>query len=210
MNIQVRDLIMHNALRYNLTPFWDDFTGSDGDPVNSTLWTRTIGNCTILNNKLRMDCTSVQTHQITSNFLLTDNFDIQIDYDYISGANNYYYAYVYVETVAPATYFYCQFGIRYYSSGHRLVAYIPGFTGELYGTFVDDRKIRVIRNCATQTLTFYRWTGTAWVQYYTLSHATIPITPMRVRLRMWVDNYYPDTIYDWDNFKITGGNAYYP
>jgi len=201
----------NNQLRYNLTPFWDDFTGSDGDPVNSTLWTRTIGDCTILNNKLRMDCSVAgkRTQQITSKFLLTDNFDIQIDYDYISGAGNYYYANMYFETVSPATYFYGYVGLRYYS-GHKTVGTFQNVSGDFYETWSDNKKIRVVRNVAQQRFTFYRWTGTSWFAFYTATHASVPITPMRVRLRMWVDNYYPDTIYDWDNFKITGGNAYYP
>jgi hypothetical protein len=191
--------------KYNLTPFWDDFTGTDGDVPNTTRWTRSQGDGRIYNNKFRQDIiTSGAKEQLYSKFVMEGNFDCQTDYDRILGAAYSFYCMFRVETVSPAAAWHAELQVYYTYSQLRLRASTPAGAKDI--AYVDPGKFRIRRNGSN--MYFYVWRSGDWVLEYTETSG-VPTTPMRVRYYTTNDN-WPSVTVDWDNFKITGGNAYYP
>jgi hypothetical protein len=81
------------SMRYPSFSKDDDFTGSDDDPPDSTLWTVSDpgGYISIQSNALQFSCpaSTTATSYIESKFPIYDNFDVQIDFNITSYDPNY-------------------------------------------------------------------------------------------------------------------------
>ena len=187
----------------------DNFTASSGSYPDSDRWySSDSGYPTIINNKLRYDCTGL-TYGAGSNFKISGDFDIQIDFDlvlYPSTDRWYFQLQVsdgYGGSQAKTLYAI----IEYTSSVRRYRAYEnDGGSYATRGTSTTSDtsgKIR-ITNTSGQ-LEMWRWAG-SWISVGSTSFSDADM-PMTVSLRGGSATGNPHMILDVDNFTVNAGRV---
>ena len=182
----------------------DDFTGTDSDPPNTTLWRLPI-TASILSNKLRITNSSLKTGEVISKFILSGDFDVQIDYTNI----------VYPNIAGWSASFQCVNLVnskivqntRRYDSGQKYHAeYNDGSWHTIASVATSDisGKLRLVRSGNSVTCYYY---NSGWISLgsYTSfgSEATYFILNMA-----YYSPYTAGTV-DYDNFIINSADAKY-
>ena len=185
----------------------DDFTGNDGDPPNIALWNQNNTSRAIVNNTLRFAGSNVNS-VTNSNFYLSGDFDIQIDYNLVQW------------NVPSAEWNVLRFLIRdpvtaqywglyrtiYPSANERHEYYVPEGNGSAI-TAQTSGKFRFTR--ASGVITLYYWSGTQWewngntAGYVSSTNST---NNLYVSLN---DTGEASTTNEWyyDNFKINSADS---
>lgn len=146
----------------------DDFDGTDEDEADARLWDVANNSATgiveILTNKLRLSIPSTSSDEsivLTSKYLLTGDFDIQIDYDLISYDPPSSSLSRLVDFRLEMDTGYFQIYVQMDSSGdHDTITASPADSWTLHETVYETGKLRIKR--VGSTVTTYYWTGTQW------------------------------------------------
>lgn len=205
-NIDIRSIL--TELDYGVVT-GDDFTGVNGEAPNTYLWSPITGSLSIESNKLRSVITNaIQNNKTGSNFKISGDFDIQVDYTLVSVTsidtwNVRLYAFTenYDDNIDIAR--------RYGSGDFYFDSYNVdggGYTTNSTATTNTTGKLRLRR--VGSTVTSYYWGGSDWV---TLSASL-----------SWVFDDVTVSIYcntattaqshtaDFDNFTVNSGTLYWP
>jgi hypothetical protein len=205
-----------DELDYAFSPN-DTFSGTNGDPPDATRWTAPNvsagASAEINNNKFRMSVGSGATRsaQTYTTYYLQGDFDVQVDFDIISGPNtNNWWASLTAHTTEPdwADKHRAIFYREYTGSTHRFL--FQSYDGS-YHTEASQAesstsgKMRVTRVGASWTC--YYDTGGGW---QTMGPATFINKTGPVHMRLRVENGTPGdplVTWDWDNFTVTSGTV---
>jgi hypothetical protein len=156
---------------YNKSDYYDDFTGTNGDPPDIDKWTETdpTNLMDIQSNKLHFDGEGSGNPRpyITSTFKFDGNyaFDIQIDFDLLtwispSTNDNYVRFYIYADGGSPYTYMARQQGTG--GATNRMRLYGGSGTNDFAWNYTGTTgKFRFTWN-GSSTLKAYVWTGSQW------------------------------------------------
>ena len=202
----------------------DDFTGDNGDPPDPVLW-RSAGHdlettgysVEINNNKLRATVPNDSndfTSEIRSNFILSGNFDIQIDYakvssDAPSSGRSYPASLVLTDFVS-------WIGIRLTHETDDSQDVWVGGTGVLTDTGAGETftsgKFRIKRSGSDFTLWYWNgsdwtWKGSAGGKIYSGSSIGSNDVDVRIECNGDIDG---GSVTDFDNFTITTGTIEWP
>jgi hypothetical protein len=202
--------------------FWDtftgdDFTGTNGDLPNETVWTvqdgAGSGNIVrIFNNALRSSLAGdLSTFTLTtSTFDLTGDFDIQIDWDVDTGpaVNNWGFSLRVEITDGPGVGYSCLLS-RLYAAGQKIryTRINPGTTVSDVGTVVTSGKFRFTR--VAGAFQGFHDVGGGWVNSYPAAFFT-DTNDLRVRFQSSNGELDPAAVFDYDNFLINSGTVVAP
>jgi len=189
----------------------DTFTGTTGDSPDQTKWT---GTALINNNKLRFDRTA-GTRWIDSRFLLEDDFDIEIDVDFVDDPEvlSWYY---HLTIRNPVNNYFAQFEYGMFSQ-------LPGPAQQLGTRFrwnggggnndTDAQdgaqttgKWRFTRVGSTVS-GYYDYDGGGWVKLDDDTGGSVGTNPVEVIMGISWWTGLPDAIVDIDNFTVTSGTV---
>jgi hypothetical protein len=195
----------------NTLSFWDDFTGNDSDPPDSLRWVRSPSLYVYINNNmLRTEAKSNYAGgigKVTSNFRLSGNFEIVVDFEQI---NTISYAYASFRLVDPFSSWWGEIRFYRYSTTSRVQSSTSLESRSSGLSFTNNRKFKIIRNYNVPYFQTYYWNGSAWVEYsegYWRFTTGIPTGPLRVELMATNHNSSSLFKWNWDNFKIIRGTA---
>jgi hypothetical protein len=185
------------------------FSGTNGSLPDKDLWTvSSIQKVFINDNNLRLIGTT--TEYCESNFLLSGNFDIQVDINDVSGQENnswsiqlrlHWVSDVYTNTVSVYK--------AWTGNSYKFVAdYNINGTANVISSIsnsTNPSKLKIYRISSTCYFSF--WDGTTWTS---LGSYTTTIYDMQIRLisARW-DN-YPSATLDFNNFIINEGVIVWP
>ena len=196
------------------------FTGTDGDQPDTKWWIdNTIpgesgGIANIYNNTLRVNPSSGTTNFYRrSAFMLRGDFDIQIDFEVVTG---------------PATNaWFLNFGLRDWRSSYNLTElwyeYNTAYRWNarhrkanaavaMFGTpeveTVSTSKMRAVRTGTSVEL--FRWNGTGWTSYATCADAGISDDDTQIFLQAMVNTGNPTIDCRFDNLVINSGTLIWP
>ena len=193
----------------------DDFTGTDGDAPDDELWSITndsaSGTIQINSNKLRISIPNTandESIQSVSKFLLSGDFDVQIDYEEISkNAPS-------SSTSYPAAFSYNNFkgdyGVlrtRLDTSGVPLMrAEGNAMTSVSGSTFYSSGKFRFVRTSGV--IKGYYWTGSQWEWDGDTAGITMDpsLTDDLYIFFYTTADYDSGATTDFDNFTLNSGN----
>lgn len=182
----------------------DVFTGTDGDPPDPNKWSRSLqvsGYCEIQSNKLRIKADSTYGGVATaSRYLLSGDFDLQVDFDLVTYPATGNWS-VTLEVQNPTTGYLCRTEYRYDSNYGWYANYYDGSWGSR-GTYLEtltSSRLRIARSGST--ITYYRWTGSAWVSLGT-DTTTLGTGEVFVRLNVNSWSGFPTASADFDNLLI--------
>lgn len=182
----------------------DDFTGVSGSAPNTALWTDvSTGNWQIDNNRLKV--VSDTWDVLRSNYMLSGDFDIQIDFDCSSSAStNDRLTRLWVTDADVIRHFMAQ---GYQASTLRYISnyYESGWGTQQNTTTTDTSgKFRLVR--IGTTITSYYWDGSSWVSQTSHTYSTAPDLYVDIMSSVTTGS---STDY-YDNFKLNSGTMYWP
>jgi len=177
----------------------DDFTGTDGDLVNQSLWS---SNETIKDNKaiIYSDSSSI-SNSISSKFRLRDDFDIEIMYDITisSNVNRWDVRFSLSDSILGESWA-CQ--RQYYNNNVMFGIHTPTYSrvGEIVTT-ITNSGFRMTR--VAGVITYYYHNGSSWVNIGSDSHTTT--NDVQVIFNNLLRDGYPVLQTEVDNFKVNSG-----
>lgn len=210
-NLIVNDADHSNAITSPLvqeqTDYSDDFTGSDGNPPDSSKWEIIAGSPEISSNRLREDTPG---DDLRSVFYFEGDFDVQIDFD-VTGTPETDSWNLVLKAYIDSTH-QVYFGPAYYSSNKKYQrGYVNGGSwsyGAVDSRAQDSGKIRIVRT--GNAFDVYYWNGSSWTQHG--SSVTIGNINDRVYIGLLIGQWdgNPSATGYFDNFIINSGYAQGP
>lgn len=163
---------------------WDDFTGNDNDPANPLLWDELETGTTfdIQSNQLQATHSAAQTVSRRSRAKLSGDFDIEIDFDIVTGPSTNVWAFQFLVTTSTATANDLALIDRRYNSGGQFLATIKygGSSADTNtSTSVTSGKFRIVRSGTTATV--YYDSGSGWTSL--LSQGSFTTADLYILLR---------------------------
>jgi len=196
----------------------DDFTGTDGADPDVRLWedvqyasTDTTGNVVpdIRNNSLDFAISVTESFPyISSRYVLSGDFDIQVDYaiDAIPSPDESWSVGLLTQTDNANVF---NFGSNYASSARYSVGSGPyranteGGTADTGGNSDTSGKFRITRSGSTCNL--YYWGGSSWALLHTDTSYTTADVYILLHARVWDGNKTLNA--NFDNFTINSGTV---
>ena len=192
-----------------VSPYSDDFTGTNGDPPNVHLWKTTgVAPPEINNNELRISLNGSGGGAIQSLFEIKGDFDVQIDWDMVTdpgtggGLGSEYALEVRIDSNNRLKIYYLPTNDEWTSR-----RFISGVSNDVdfsenIGTG-DSRKLRITR--VGSNWSSYRWTsGGSWAVMHSnvaIGSGDIPVNGARVYLNNYSGT--PNSAVDFDNWSMT-------
>ena len=181
----------------------DDFTGNNGDPPNSDIWTPSDPGITIQNNKLELHVDSTNVSEwVRLVQHAYGNFDVQVDYELITypSVDNWQCTLT-VEQTYPGWRYRMIRGYVPYLGNYYAAQEFDGtsyVTRATVSTTDTNGKLRIYRNGSS--IRVYYWSGTVWTQLYNWSSG---ITDwLMPKVYMWCGNTKPSATARIDNFSF--------
>lgn len=187
---------------------WDYFDGIDGDAPNTDLWSLdNTSFCSLDTNKLKFN--GVEDATPFANFILSGDFDIQIDFDSTScpTTNSWIIGLQILQSSNGNGYL---LG-RSYNSGSKIdwmrkVNSLYAATVTYYSTSVNSGKVRLTR--VGSVWTGYYDIGSGWVSLGTDDNGYSEDVIVNLKGDLWNTN--PTITGYLDNFIINSGTVYWP
>jgi hypothetical protein len=188
----------------------DNFTGSDDDPLDSDLWLipfsnyRSTYSATIQSNKCAISLTGVNAanpdNVVTySKFLLSGDFDIEIDFDSLINQSHAYAGFSFGVWMSDSVYAFVKAD---YISGNKFTYSFSGSSTQVSRTN-DYGNIRIARSGSTITL--YATDGGG--SESELGSSSVSADDTRVLLRGWDRDSGTEISINFDNFTINSGTV---
>ena len=193
----------------------DTFTGPNGTPPDSALWTKEgTGSASVTNNKMRL---SIADGYSEGSNLNTDgiyhacgDFDVQIEWNNIGGnpSTDTLYTYLAARTHETDRRVYLYYA--WYPGGWGFLT--QTYDGSGHGedlTYVahNPTKLRIKR--VGSTWSTYKWDGSNWDTLISASAYVFSTAPVYFLFGMSNSASYPAATVDFDNFQVTSDWAYY-
>lgn len=193
----------------------DDFTGDDGDPVDSNLWDisgiRINGDPVINNNRVRISIQSgiKDSSQLKTKYSVSGDFDVRVDWNLIG-------------TVSSDS-IYTRLG-GYADNGHSFSFYYQrtggawGFSSQTYegSSYVSEATTAVTYTSTKLRLTrvgnlwtSYYWNGSSWVLHRQSNRI---FATGEVSFMFYAENYtspYTACVVEYDNFEVVADGYIY-
>jgi hypothetical protein len=194
----------------------DDFTGDNGDPPDTDVWYPIYSISTGQDYDPEIQSNSLRTRVandsglcgLDSKYVITGDFDIQIDFTADDPSDDYTVAFFQVHEVGTASNrARIYFASRPDTGGDYFAARLEGDTAQGPTSDVTDvnpSKMRIVRSGST--VTFY-YDNSGWVEIASWTWYDFDVT-----VRLFAANYSsdnPSTI-TWDNFLINSGTVVQP
>lgn len=192
----------------------DTFTGPNGTPPDSALWTKEgTGSASVTNNKMRLSIAGFSQSvnlKTAGIYYACGDFDAQIDWEAPLGnpSTDDFYSYFAVYTADGTNR--CTLYYNWYPSWYFMIhtrEYGTNHT-EYYDTHTHNpTKLRIKR--AGSVWSAYKWDGSNWDTLMSASAYIFSTEPVYFYFGIFNAVNYPAATIDFDNFQVTSDWAYY-